>query len=53
MEQLIKDLELIWESYKDHDDHARVDQMIACLNDMIGTAEVIKIKAVKILSEIR
>jgi hypothetical protein len=53
MEQLIKDLEQIWESYKDHDDHARVDQMISCLNDMIGTAEVIKAKAVKILSEIK
>jgi len=53
MEQLIKDLELIWESYKDHDDHARVDQMVSCLNDMIGTTEIIKTKAVKILSEIR
>ena len=53
MEQLIKDLELVWESYRDHDNHARVDQMISCLNDMIGTAELIKTKAVKILSEIR
>lgn len=53
MEQLIKDLELIWKSYRDHDDHARVDQMISCLNDMIGTAELIKAKAVKVLSEIR
>ena len=53
MEQLIKDLEKAWEAYKDHDDHARVDQMVSCLNDMIGTTEVIKAKAVKILSEIR
>ena len=53
MEQLIKDLELVWESYRDHDSHARKDQMISCLNDMIGTAELIKTKAVKILSEIR
>ena len=53
MEQLIKDLEQIWEQYKDHDDHARRDQMIACLINIIGTAEVIKHKAVKALSEIR
>ena len=53
MEQLIKDLEQIWEQYKDHDDHARVGQMVSCLNDMIGTTEIIKTKAVKILSEIR
>lgn len=53
MEQLIKDLELIWESYKDHDDHARIDQIVSCLNNMIGTTEIIKAKAVKILSEIR
>ena len=53
MEQLIKDLEQIWESFRDHDDHARVDKMVSCLNDMIGTTEIIKTKAVKILSEIR
>lgn len=53
MEQLIKDLELIWESYKDHDDHARRDRMISCLNDMIGTCEIVKSKCVKTLSELR
>lgn len=53
MEQLIEDLKKAWEAYKDHDDHARRDQMISCLNDIIGTTEIIKTKAVKILSEIR
>lgn len=53
MEQLIKDLEKAWEAYKDHDEHARADQMMTCLYDMIGTAEIIKTKAVKMLSEIR
>lgn len=53
MEQLINDLKVIWEAYVDHDDHARREQMVSCLNDMIGTAEVIKMKAVKILEEIR
>ena len=53
MEQLIKDLEWAWKSYREHDDHARVDQMIACLNDIIATTEIIKTKAVKILSELR
>lgn len=51
MEQLIKDLEQIWESYKDHADHARVDQMMACLYSIVGTAEIIKTKAIKALPE--
>ena len=50
MEQLIEDLKKAWEAYKDHDDHARGDQMMACLIDIIGTAEIIKAKAVKALS---
>lgn len=53
MEQLIKDLEQIWESYKDHDDHARRDQMIACLENIVTTSGLITTKAIKILSEIR
>lgn len=53
MEQLIKDLEKAWESYKDHDNHARKDQMIDCLIDIANTSELIEEKAFKILSEIR
>ena len=53
MEQLIKDLEKAWEVYKDHDDHARREQMVSCLNDIIGTSGLITTKAIKILSEIR
>lgn len=53
MEQLIKDLEQIWESYKDHDDHARRDQMIACLDSIISTCEIIKYKAINTLIELR
>lgn len=53
MEQLIKDLEKAWESYKDHDDHARREQMIFCLDDIIATAAVIRTKAINMLSEIR
>lgn len=53
MEQLIKDLEWAWESYKDHDDYARVDQMMVCLESIIGTCEIIKHKAVNTLIELR
>lgn len=53
MEQLIKDLELIWESYKEHDDHARKDQMIVCLDSIIGTCEIIKHKCINTLIELR
>lgn len=53
MEGLIKDLEQIWEQYKDHDDHARRDQMIVCLENIVTTSDIIKTKAIKILSEIR
>ena len=53
MERLIKDLEKAWESYKDHNDHARLYQMIVCLNDIIATSGIITTKAIKILSEIR
>lgn len=53
MEQLIKDLEITWESYKDHDDHARREQMIVCLDAMISTCELIKYKCVDMLSDIR
>ena len=52
MEQLIKDLEKTWESYKEHDDHARREQMIVCLNDIIATSGIITTKAIKILCEI-
>lgn len=50
MEQLIKDLEKAWESYKEHDSHARRDQMMACLIDIVGTAELIKEKAIRAMS---
>ena len=53
MEQLIKDLEKTWELYKDHNDHARLGQMIACVNDMISTCEIIKHKCVNTLIELR
>lgn len=53
MEQLIKDLEKAWEAYKDHDDHARINSMKSCLSDIISTTEIIKTKAVNILSELR
>lgn len=53
MEQLIKDLELIWESYKDHDDHARREQMMNALDIIISTCEMIKYKCVNTLIELR
>lgn len=53
MEGLIKDLEQIWKQYKDHDDHARRDQMIVCLENIITTSGIITKKAIKIWSEIR
>ena len=53
MEQLIKDLEKAWEAYKDHDDHARVGQMITCMDSMISTCEMIKYKCIDILSDLR
>lgn len=53
MEGLIKDLEQIWKQYKDHDDHARRDQMIVCLENIVTTSDIIKTKTIKILSEIR
>lgn len=53
MEQLIKDLEKAWESYKDHDDHARREQMIDSIDAMITTCEIIKHKCVDTLIELR
>ena len=53
MEQLIKDLEWAWKSYREHDDHARTDQMAACLDTIISTCEIIKHKAVNTLVELR
>ena len=53
MEQLIKDLEKAWESFKDDSDHARVAQMVNCLYDIVGTAEIIKTKAIRMLDEMR
>ena len=50
MEQLIKDLEKAWEPYRDHNNHARRDQMMACLIDIVGTAELIKEKAIRAMS---
>ena len=53
MEQLIKDLEKTWESFKEHDDHARREQMIVCLDSIISTCELIKYKCIDTLSELR
>lgn len=53
MEQLIKDLENTWESFKEHDDHARREQMISCIDSIISTCEIIKHKCVNTLIELR
>ena len=53
MEQLIKDLEKAWESYKDHDDNARIEQMVSYLDSMINICEMIKYKCVNTLIELR
>lgn len=53
MEQLIKDLEKAWESYKDHDDHARREQMINSLDVIISACEMIKHKCVDMLIDMR